>query len=85
MKHQMESLKLKGGLINFIIKSLEFKSLKEQMRLITHFEIILSKKLSKKLSCQRSSRPEVFLRKGVLKICSKLTGENPCRSAISIN
>ena len=44
MKHQMESLKLKGGLINFIIKSLEFKSLKEQMRLITHFEIILSKK-----------------------------------------
>ena len=33
----------------------------------------------------RSSRPEVFLRKGVLKICSKFTGEHPCRSAISIN
>ena len=32
----------------------------------------------------RSSRPEVFLRKGVLKICSKFTGEHPCRSAISI-
>ena len=32
----------------------------------------------------RSSRPGVFLRKGVLKICSKLTGEHPCRSAISI-
>ena len=32
----------------------------------------------------RSSRPEVFLRKGVLNICSKLTGEHPCRSAISI-
>ena len=27
----------------------------------------------------RSSRPEVFLRKGVLKICSKFTGEHPCQ------
>ena len=32
----------------------------------------------------RSSHPEVFLWKGVLKICSKFTGEHPCRSAISI-
>ena len=32
----------------------------------------------------RSSRPEVFLRKDVLKICSKFTGEHPRRSAISI-
>ena len=31
----------------------------------------------------RSSRPEVFLEKGVPKICSKFTGEHPCRSAIS--
>ena len=31
-----------------------------------------------------SSRPEVFLRKGVLKICSKFTGEHSCRSVISI-
>ena len=31
-----------------------------------------------------SSRPEVFLGKGVLKICSKFTGEHPCRSTISI-
>ena len=31
----------------------------------------------------RSSRPEVFLGKGVLKICSKFT-EHPCRSVISI-
>ena len=31
----------------------------------------------------RSSHPEVFLGKGVLKICSKFTGEHPCRSAIS--
>ena len=32
----------------------------------------------------RSSHAEVFLRKGVLKICSKLIGERLCRSAISI-
>ena len=31
-----------------------------------------------------SSCPEVFLRKGVLKICSKFTGERPSRSVISI-
>ena len=32
----------------------------------------------------RSSRPDVFLGKGVLKICSKFTGEHPYQSAISI-
>ena len=32
----------------------------------------------------RISHTKVFLRKGVLKICSKFTGERPCRSAISI-
>ena len=32
----------------------------------------------------RSSPPEVFLGKDVLKICSKFTGEHPCRSVISI-
>ena len=36
------------------------------------------------LSTFTSSHPEVFLIKGVLKICSKFTGEHPCRSAISI-
>ena len=32
----------------------------------------------------RSSPPEVSLRKGVLKICSKFTGKQPCWSVISI-
>ena len=32
----------------------------------------------------RSSRSEVFLGKGVLKIFSKFTREHPCRSTISI-
>ena len=31
-----------------------------------------------------SIHPEVFLRKSVLKICSKFTGQHPCRSVISI-
>ena len=32
----------------------------------------------------RSSRPEVFLEKDALKICSRFTGEHPCRSVISV-
>ena len=32
----------------------------------------------------RSSHRETFLGKGVLKICSKFTGEHSCRNAISI-
>ena len=32
----------------------------------------------------RSSPPEVFLKKGFLKICSKFRGEHPCWSVISI-
>ena len=32
----------------------------------------------------RNSHPEVFLRKGALKICRKFTGEHPCQSVISI-
>ena len=32
----------------------------------------------------RSSPPEVFLGKGILKICSKFTGEHLCQIAIAI-
>ena len=32
----------------------------------------------------KSSHPEVFFGKGVLKICSKFTGDHPCGSVISI-
>ena len=34
--------------------------------------------------CYRSNCPEAFLRKIVLKICSKFTEDHPCRSVISI-
>ena len=37
-----------------------------------------------KHECFRSSHPEVFLRKGVLKICRKFIGEHPCQNVISI-
>ena len=37
------------------------------------------------LSIFRSGRPEVFIGKSVLKICSKFTGEHPYRSVISVN
>ena len=37
-----------------------------------------------KVRRNRNNHLEVFLGKGVLKICSKFTGEHPCRSAISI-
>ena len=36
------------------------------------------------LTLFRNSRSELFLGKGVLKICTKFTGEHPCRSVISI-
>ena len=38
-----------------------------------------------KYTGSRSSHTEVFLGKSVLKMCSKFTGEHPCRSAISTN
>ena len=37
-----------------------------------------------KASKSRSSHAEVLLGKGALKICSKCTGEHPCRSAVSV-
>ena len=40
--------------------------------------------LPENLANTRSSHSEVFFWKGVLKICSKFTGDYPCRSAISI-
>ena len=43
------------------------------------YPIVLSTRI-----ISRSTRPELFLEKGVLKICSKFIGEHPCRSMISI-
>ena len=42
------------------------------------------KKWNLSISTGRSSPPEVFLCKGILKICNKFTGEHSCRKLISI-
>ena len=51
-----------------------------------HEDINKQAELGKNLKIfpDRSSRSEVFLVECVLKICSKFTGEHPCRSVISI-
>ena len=48
------------------------------------FVIILHASNTLRMSTFRSTHPEVFLGKGVLKICRKYTREHPCRSVISI-
>ena len=53
----------------------------ETIELLT-FSYVLAE--SHFVQLHRSSHPEVFYEKGVLKICSKFTGEQPCRSVISI-
>ena len=53
------------------------------MKCDTH-SCIKSKIMWMNRQVMRSSYPEVFLGKRVLKICSKFTGEHPCRSPISI-
>ena len=51
---------------------------------LTSHPNVINLKLPWWLCSYRSSPSELFLGKGVLKICSKFTGEHPCRSAISI-
>ena len=48
------------------------------------FSKILTADSKQPLHCDkfRSSHPEVFHEKGVLKTCSKFTGEQPCRSGV---
>ena len=48
---------------------------------LLHLEIGEMTVENKGATCIRNSRPEVFLGKSVLKICSKFTGEHPCRGA----
>ena len=56
-----------------VFGSLSYDSVTQKMR---HKEDTDKNLLLKKI---RSSRPEVFLGIGFLKICSKFTGEHPCR------
>ena len=53
-----------------------------QQKVIPVKFIYISNNLRMKKGKRRSSHPEVFWEKRVLKICSKFTGEHPCRSLI---
>ena len=44
----------------------------------------ITQKNAQQLTHFRSSRTEVLLGKGILKMCCKYTGEHPCESVISI-
>ena len=45
--------------------------------ILSHCKADMNFQQNQKVQRYRSSRPEVFLVKGVLKICSKFTGEHP--------
>ena len=61
----------------FLSPNLSWQNTKKSMTL-------LSLEVKKENVNIRSSPPETILGKGVLKICSKFTGELPCRSVILI-
>ena len=46
--------------------------------------LVIRLKQSDKAFCHQKQPPRGLSRKGILKICSKFTGEHPCRSVISI-
>ena len=56
-----------------------------EINLDLSISLITIANVSANIKDTRNSHPRVFLVKGVLKICSKFTGEHQCRSAISIN
>ena len=90
-------LKISFAMVKFILSS---SSSHFNLVMSSHVEYLFSTKpayafrsfikrliwywFGKSINKFRSSHSEVFLEKGVLKICSKFTGEDPCRSAISI-
>ena len=92
LKSRQDFYKVPAGKANFQVKSrsetrfLDFPNI-FQNRLCIHFTGALKTNilLFHFFKNYRSGHSEVFLRKGVLKICSKFTGEHLCRSGISID
>ena len=60
------------------------KILKEYLERKLFLNVILETPHYYSSATTRSSSPEIFLRKCVLKMRSKSTGEHPCRSVVSI-
>ena len=73
---QIVSNKAKGRISKHVFGSEKYGSENGVFRHILHSNSLL-------LYSYRSIHLEVFLRKGLLKICSKFAGEHPCRSATS--
>ena len=74
------------ALIQKQINIFELQGICRTQNLLQFFSILrgICKRIFAEPQKFRSSRPEVFLRKGVLKICCKFTGEHPCRSVTSM-
>ena len=73
---------------NYLVAEFAWLSVKKMKNLLTkslpHWPSSSVAKFQKCSQKVRSNCPELFLRKGILKICSKFTWENLCRSVISI-
>ena len=68
-----------------VLKALIFDFFKMQILNALFFSEMLLFDKSFRQRIFRSNHPEVFLGKGVLEICSKFTGEHPCRNVFSNN
>ena len=64
--------------------SLELKKILIHGCVPRNFPLVTREVVFQNAGEERSSHPEVFLVKGVLKMCSKFTWEHSCRSVISI-
>ena len=67
-----------------MVINLSFRNEPITLRLRLMKESVIWQIIYIQISIHRISHLEVFLVKGALKICSKFTGEHPCRSIISI-
>ena len=86
-KHSLISTDVSPRLkyINKCLKNLRVKNMHPKKLKVKVLSFNISVTSYFNLRTFRRSPPEVFLGKGVLKICSKFTGEHPCGIVISIN
>ena len=72
-------------LINLFVSLIKLKNINKKHQIEEHINLYpltyFFPLIGLEISNNRSSHPEVFLRKGFLKTCSKFTGGNPYRRA----
>ena len=73
-------------LFRTLLKAVNYFRKKLYLRCLAEIRLFISQCSKKSLipSRHRSTHPEVFFKKGILKICGKFTGEHPRWSLISI-